>query len=482
MVTRTSEGILVVPQDILVPNFESQQRKSPLIVATFNLSATIIGGGVLSLPYAFSKTGLLLGTILMVVAAIITERSLYLLCLCARLTGATSFGEVGEAAFGPWMEYLISFVLGIFLLFVIIAYMVLAQDIWTSVIQIAASIDNPPYPDVVLLMILTLIAPFLMQRTLHALRFNCYVGLSSVSVLCSALVHHAWISTSGPIDSHSLNTSNLLLWPNGLEDVLIAFPIITLSFLSIFNVLPIQNALLRPTRSRLLVAIDGAMCSCFILTLVFGAAGYIFAGSQTDGNVLNNCHSEGDMFLFVGQLGCGITVVLAMPMMLLPCRASLLEVLDVLINGPHKTPIEEEVEEESQALLQEKVSIDDYRSTPASTTDTEDRIPRQGEREKISITDNTFVHYASTILIVATCFIVAINVPSVAVVWSIIGCFMEFLLSFILPCACYLKIQSRYRNHDLQNKTWIWFSWILLVGSITASIVCTLETITRLLD
>jgi amino acid permease len=479
MATGTAEAIRDVPPDILVPEFQSPQRKSPLIVATFNLSATIIGGGVLSLPYAFSKTGLWLGVILMVTAAIITERSLYLLCLCARITGATSYGEVGEAAFGPWMEYLISFVLGTFLVFVIIAYMVLAQDIWTSVIQSAISMDNPPNPDVVLLMIVTLMAPFLMQRTLHALRFNCYVGFSSVTILCFALVHHAWISI--PVDSSSWNTNNLLLWPNALEDILIAFPIITLSFLSIFNVLPIQNALLIPTRSRLLVAIDGAMSSCFVLTLVFGAAGYIYAGNQTDGNILNNCHSESDMFLFVGKLGCGITVVLAMPMMLLPCRASLLEVLDVLINGPHKTPVEKEAEEENQVLLKEKVTIDVYGSTPSSTIDMEDLIPPQKvEREKIAISDNIFVHYASTILIVATCFIIAINVPGVAVVWSIIGCFMGFLLSFILPCTCYLKIQTKYPSHAVHSKTWIWFSWMLLVGSVTASIACTLETITRL--
>ena len=142
----TLATIMTTAPDILVPPFDSPQRKSPLVVATFNLSATIIGGGVLSLPYAFSKTGLLLGVLLMAVAAVTSERSLYLLCLCSRLTGATSYGEVGEAAFGPWMEYFISGLLGIFLLFVIIAYMVLAGDIWSSLVETAANLEAPPNP------------------------------------------------------------------------------------------------------------------------------------------------------------------------------------------------------------------------------------------------------------------------------------------------------------------------------------------------
>jgi amino acid permease len=90
--------------EVLAPEYDSPQRKSPLVVATFNLTATIVGGGVLSLPLAFARCGVVLGTVLMIVAAIITDRSLYLLCLCARQTGATSYGEVGKVAFGKYME------------------------------------------------------------------------------------------------------------------------------------------------------------------------------------------------------------------------------------------------------------------------------------------------------------------------------------------------------------------------------------------
>lgn len=93
-----------ITTDVLVPGYDSPRRKSPLVVATFNLSATIVGGGVLSLPLAFAKCGIVLGTVLMITAGIVTDRSLYLLCLCARQTGATSYGEVGKVAFGKYME------------------------------------------------------------------------------------------------------------------------------------------------------------------------------------------------------------------------------------------------------------------------------------------------------------------------------------------------------------------------------------------
>jgi len=537
--------------DILVPEFNSPRRTSTVVVSAFNLTATIMGGGVLSIPYAFSKSGLLLGTVLMVVAAIITERSLYLLCLCSRLTGAASYGEIGESAFGKNMEYFVSFLISIFLMFAITAYMVLAKDIWTSVFveiislpllvlsgsnindtSATATIDGDgealiqlpqsttlllPNDAYVLGITMLFIVPFLVQKSLYALRFNCYIGFSSVSILCLALVHQAWTTTEAPImmvwpsnsnDHDNINNNNdILWWSTNLDDVLVAFPIISIGFVGIFNILPIQNALIKPTRTRMLQAIDGSILSCCGLAELFGLAGYLYAGTSTDGNILNNCDPSSDLFLLVGQFCCGITVVLAIPMMLLPCRLNLLEVLDVLIYGPHLTPVEVEQSEKLPLIV---IDINkDYNSTTTANNggrrhNVQQCCPQQQNHPKIvettstnassccspnnntrqfkaRIIDNTYIHYTSTLFIIGTRYMVAVHVPGVAVVWSILGCSMGFLIAFILPSLCYLKIQQRYPNHALTSKAWVWFSWILLCTASAALVACSTETIKRLM-
>ena len=62
-----------IQKELLVPPFDSEERHSSMLVATFNLVATIVGGGVLSLPFAFQKCGIVLATILMLFAAVITN-------------------------------------------------------------------------------------------------------------------------------------------------------------------------------------------------------------------------------------------------------------------------------------------------------------------------------------------------------------------------------------------------------------------------
>lgn len=66
-------------------------------------------------------------------------------------------------------------------------------------------------------------------------------------------------------------------------------------------------------------------------------------GSSIQGNVLLNIPiakiPDEDMeeyWLFLlGRIGCGTTLMLAMPLMALPCRDALLEVVDVLFHRSH---------------------------------------------------------------------------------------------------------------------------------------------------
>ena len=305
-------------EDLLVPALNDASRQSTTPVAIFNLIATIVGGGVLSLPLAFAKLGIGLATVLMMVAAVSTHLSLYPLCLAARYTGATSYGEIGRVALGPAMETAMAVLLFIFLLFVITAYQVLLRDIWTPLVVgviedfDAQDLTTTQNGNLVLLLIVILLSPFVVQHNLHALRYNCFVGFASISVLCAALCRHAFFMENEyqEEDIHADNNSNnLLYFTDNWSHILFAFPIIMLSFLCHFNVLPIQSALVRPTRARMRTVLHGAVGGSGLLMYVFGLAGYVYAGNATEGNILLNLVKEpdNDVFFTVGRWGVGIT-------------------------------------------------------------------------------------------------------------------------------------------------------------------------------
>jgi len=346
----TTEEILAKHPSLefLNPDFASTQRKSSRISAIFNLVATVCGGGVLTLPIAFSRAGIIPSTILMIFSAIITNFSMYILCSCARRTGGRSYGDVARKAFGAKAELFVTTLLFIFLCFVVVAYFVLVKDIWTPVLlkffpslsewsihrwSYDPAVSDVP-SDVFLIGFIIISLPLLLKRDLHALRHTCYVGFVSLVILLYAIMKQCY-QKNFVTNSVHFGDQKIKWWHDDLNDILYAFPIISLSFFSIYNVLSVHSALTNPTRQRVKFVLDGSVAICFILFLAVGVSGYLYAYDGTMDNILLNfplsCH-----MILIGRLGYGFTLMFGLPLVFLPCREALLTIpllITKAING-----------------------------------------------------------------------------------------------------------------------------------------------------
>ncbi len=290
----------------LNPTFSSSLRKTSFKVATFNLVATIVGGGVLSLPLAFAKTGLVLATIMMIFSALITEFGLYLLCSCARRTGAVSYMDVARKAFGPPGEILMTAALLFFLCGVLVAYDVLLMGIFApiarDILEVFFNVTSLPenFDSTVLLVILILVSPLMLQRDLYALRHICYVGFTSVCVIVLTMAVRAVQRNSLGNGNESMEMDmdmdtaeqrqlpKVEYFTTDLGDAMFAFPIIVLSFLCSFNVVEVQGALQSPTRSQLKSVLRTSISLSFVLFEAFGLVGYFYAYDACQGNIFLN--------------------------------------------------------------------------------------------------------------------------------------------------------------------------------------------------
>ncbi|KAL3803397.1 hypothetical protein HJC23_009361 [Cyclotella cryptica] len=505
------------PQDHLTPCFDCPHgdRPSTIFIGTFNLIASIIGGGVLSLPIVFSKCGVFFTTISMIFSAYITYMSLVMLCYSSRRRGGSSYGEVIRSAFGERMEEAVSWLLFIFLMFVIVGYMILIRDIWTPLVMLTPlasrmAVDNGDY---VLLGVIVLLLPFLFQRSLHALRYNCYVGFTSVLILCIALGRGAtrkmFVTNVHDKDDFEIEYFKV---PT-IQEALFSFPIVTCSFLCHFNVNSIQNALSQPTRQRMQDLLQYATVACCLLMYAIGFCGYLYAGGAVEGNILLNVpigfNQEEDneqIWLFTaGRIGIGVTITLAMPLMALPCRDSLLEIIDVWFHRSHhrSRPSAYNKAKEGQrcwnlfhtcirsetildAITTEDEVIEEEASPYDRVRDETRLLPRTSliirhdPIQRDYIFRNVCVHYFSTLLIITVCYIGAVLVRGVAYVWSFIGSSMAFFIAFILPCWSFIIIENEVptiKDKGDRHEAWIKVAWVILVFSIVGAATCTVNSL-----
>ncbi len=262
--------------EFLNPEHDSELRKSSPISAIFNLVATVCGGGVLTLPIAFARVGILPSTVLMVVSALITDFAMYILCSCARRTGGKSYGDVTRIAFGLKAEIAVTMLLFVFLVFVIVAYMVLVKDIWTPLLlymvprlkswcidYLEVDPDESALPsDIFLVAFIILSLPLLLNKDLYALRHTCYVGFTSLILLILAIVRRSYQLNC--VTDIGIFTEKVKWYSNEIDDWIYAFPIISLSFFSIYNVLTVHSALVNPTRERVKLVLDGTIVICLL--------------------------------------------------------------------------------------------------------------------------------------------------------------------------------------------------------------------------
>ena len=201
--------------DQLSPDWYAPARRLGKPSAVFSLTSTIVGGGVLSLPFAFLQTGLVMGPILLAVCAAISDFSIYLLVLCARATGAESYQQVACNAFGPRAKMVTTSLLFLLTWLCCVAYIILMGDMLTPLVDLLLDVNiqkGSGAHSLVLILVTSLVSPLGLLKTLHALRFTSMLCVFSVALLACCI---AWRSAhEGQVIGHGVAVSREML-PDG---------------------------------------------------------------------------------------------------------------------------------------------------------------------------------------------------------------------------------------------------------------------------
>jgi len=98
----------------------------------FNYVNSIIGSGVIGIPYALHRAGFVLGLFLLIIIAILTDYSLVILVKSGNIAGVSTYQDVVEAAFGRPGFYLLTIIQFIYPFIAMISYNVIIGDTATK--------------------------------------------------------------------------------------------------------------------------------------------------------------------------------------------------------------------------------------------------------------------------------------------------------------------------------------------------------------
>ena len=414
-----------------------------------------------------------------------------------------TYGKAGEV-----VTVLLLFVL---LLPSTVAYLVLIADLEVPLLEYLFNDSHalgPATRPLAMAITLAAMSPFCFQDSLHALRFTSFISFSSTLLLAGAVLVRAAQCAGGwgdpPEQCGAGPGEGDSLYPESARDVLLAIPVFATAFLCHFNVLPVHNEIHDADRIR--SVIHWTMGIVLALYLLVGLGGFYVGRERTCGNVLLNFPAD-DGAMALGRAGLVVTLSMSLPLLAVPCRNTMLRLFD-LVNcdwargrrrrrssvgiATEETPLVAApgpptggadalgADPEAAAAASEGLgggSRDRAAAQAAVATEAaalkagRPRAPRRarsarGEEEGAVSQAELAV---GTLVVLGAALGLAMLVPSVVVVWSLVGSTVSVLVAFTLPTAFFVAVQ---RMAGEPPGAVGWLSRACLALSLLAVVVC----------
>ncbi|EGD77691.1 hypothetical protein PTSG_12795 [Salpingoeca rosetta] len=293
--------------------------------AIFNLTNTIIGAGVLSLPFAFKNTGVIIGPVLLVSVYFLVVYSCVLLVSASKACGGRSFSEIASCALGRpgIIATQISLVIATF--GAATSYLVIVGDMMSPLIGQWMGGTNEDFCSIYadrrfsISLSLLVVCPLCMFKHIDSLRYVSYLAIAMVSYLLVIVV----VRSGESLNKGSGQDVNFI---NVTETIFRAMPIITLAYTCQMNLFALLSTLESPTRRNVRRVIYGALSVCMVMYILIGLFGYLTFFQEIKGNVLLNYEVD-DTAVMVGRVGVALIVLCSFPLMMNPCLVTLEEML-----------------------------------------------------------------------------------------------------------------------------------------------------------
>ncbi|ORZ36283.1 transmembrane amino acid transporter protein-domain-containing protein [Catenaria anguillulae PL171] len=258
---------------------DDNAAKSSVVGATLNFTNSIIGAGIIGLPYAFKEAGFVLGVVLLVVLAFLVAWTVVLLVKCGKMVSKTSYQDLVNAAFNGRGQFLITF-------FHHVRVPVIIGDSLPPVLKALFGVtDDPWYFSRSILVIsstLFVTLPLSMQRDMAALAKTSAVSMVSIILIVTAVIFSAF---SVPDTLRGDPTQRFTVIGDSPAK---AIGVISFAFVCHHNTFIIFSSLSTPTLDRFSRVTNLSAGISLVACLILALAGFWTFTDKTQGNVLNN--------------------------------------------------------------------------------------------------------------------------------------------------------------------------------------------------
>lgn len=301
---------------------KSKRRTATLSSCIFNMLATILGSGLLSLPYAMAGCGVWIGSLAFLTIMVLSTQSFITLSKAAQVyTEGCEFKDLARDSFPKYLNWIVDFCVFVNCFGCAAGYLVVMSTLSQKVIQslsphAAAWLVNR---QLWCLIFAGFSLPLAALKNLDALKFTSFLTFLFVLFSLGVIIYY---SINRPHFDDGFIPVVHYGFPGDIVQFLKVFALIANAFASSQNVPCIVNTVINPTRQRLTFIFTAS--TSIGLVVYFGAAycGYLTFGEIVDSDVLRS-YPPGLMPVTIARLAITLALLGSYPVQLHPARNSL---------------------------------------------------------------------------------------------------------------------------------------------------------------
>ena len=366
---------------------EAEDEKSSNKSTSFNYINSILGSGIICMPYAIKNAGLALGLPMLVIISLISNSTLKLVIHNGELAGSASYQGVMEKCFGRTGFIITSIIQLLYPFFTIVSYQVAVGDTLTNLFSALLGEDSDQSFVVIhdrqfliAATSLTIVLPLALLRNVSRLsKVSLFSSSSIIVLIISVIMRYPTYSTSQEMVSQE---------EVSLAGVIKAACLIVSSYTCHHNSLILYHSMKDKTESNWSMVTNYTTATVFTAFLIFGIGGFLTFRDNTQGNILEN-YCDNDTLINIARIVYTITILLSSPIECFVAR-------EVIFN----------------MFCSDQISV------------------------------SLFPHIIITILIIFSSTILSMFINCLGTVMAINGLYISIPLSCILPPLCYLILNK----------------------------------------
>lgn len=269
------------------------KTKSGIAGAISNLINSIVGAGIIGIPFAFSQCGLVAGLFLLVLVSYLTDKSLRIIIEAAsfhpklKMVGVKTYEDLMYLPFGYYGSLFVQLNMFVLAYGAMVAYLLIIKDTIPTMLGLENSGDGP-IAERELVMVVTSICvmlPLALMRDMASLSFTSCLSVSADVMLAIFITVYAPIedrvsAAGGFWEVLGNSTINSRLF--------IGLGIISTAMACQHSAFIVNGSLNDKTPSNWATVTKYSLLVALLLCALLGTMGFLGFLEETKGNVLNN--------------------------------------------------------------------------------------------------------------------------------------------------------------------------------------------------